>query len=542
MDQAWWQGGVIYHIYVRSFQDSDGDGVGDLLGLISRLGYLQDLGVDAIWLSPIFTSPNADFGYDVSDYLSIQKEYGTLEDVDLLITEAHERGIRVIFDLVLNHTSNEHPWFIESKATTDGEYADYYIWSDEIPNNWMGAFGGKAWSLDEERGQYYLHSFLTEQPDLNWRNQKMVDQLFSMVKYWLDRGIDGFRLDVINLIVKDETLRSNPKIFGARPRPYDMQRHIFDRNRPESHVRIRQLRKVLDQYEERMLVGEIMAELPGEPELAASYLGSGDELNLSFDFSLASVRFSAQSWKRVAKRWYEATGRHRDPCWVLNNHDLPRFAAKVKGNEEKLKLAALFLMTQRGTIFIYYGEELGLPNSRIKRKEMQDPLGKRYWPLHPGRDLARGPMIWNTGAGYGFTTGESWLDAAKGANYYSVENQSLESDSMLNFYRRIIALRKDDEVMQMGHCAFLECSNANILIYTRTLGKRRRLVVLNMGSHSQTCCLNAFLASEDVIALRLFSTHKVGRVEESGDGDLELAPHQGSVYDLIDQRRKSKSS
>ena len=198
MDQAWWQGGVIYHIYVRSFQDSDGDGVGDLLGLISRLGYLQDLGVDAIWLSPIFTSPNADFGYDVSDYLSIQKEYGTLEDVDLLITEAHERGIRVIFDLVLNHTSNEHPWFIESKATTDGEYADYYIWSDEIPNNWMGAFGGKAWSLDEERGQYYLHSFLTEQPDLNWRNQKMVDQLFSMVKYWLDRGVDGFRLDVIN--------------------------------------------------------------------------------------------------------------------------------------------------------------------------------------------------------------------------------------------------------------------------------------------------------------------------------------------------------
>jgi len=321
-----------------------------------------------------------------------------------------------------------------------------------------------------------------------------------------------------------------------------MQRHIFDRNRLESHTRIRQLRKVVDSYEERMLVGEIMAELPGEPELAASYLGAGDELNLSFDFSLAYARFSAPTWKRAAKRWYEATGRHRNPCWVLNNHDLPRFTGKVKGDEEKLKLAALFMLTQRGTIFIYYGEELGLPNSRICRKEMQDPLGKRYWPFHPGRDLARGPMIWNTGSGYGFTTGESWLEVAKSANYYSVENQSLEADSMLNCYRRVIALRKDDEVLQLGHCAFLDCTNTNILIYTRSLEKRRRLVVLNMGSRAQACCLKAFLAKEEVIALRLFSTHQEGRVEESGESELELAPWQGSVYDLIDQRRKSKSS
>lgn len=542
MSQAWWQGSVVYHIYVRSFQDSDGDGVGDLPGLTSRLGYLEDLGIDAIWLSPIFSSPNADFGYDISDYLSVQQEFGTLEDVDRLIEEAHRRDIRVIFDLVLNHTSIEHPWFIKSRVDRDGEYGDYYIWSDAIPNNWMGTFGGKAWSYDEERGQYYLHSFLAEQPDLNWRNQKVVDQLFTMVRFWLDRGVDGFRLDVINLIVKDETLRNNPKIIGSRPRPYDMQRHIFDRNRPESHVRIRQLRKVMDGYEDRMLVGEIMAELPGEPELAASYLGSGDELNLSFDFSLANARFSAQNWKRVAKRWYEAAGQHRDPAWVLNNHDLPRFTGKVRGNEEKLKLAALFLLTQRGTIFLYYGEELGLPNSKIRGRELQDPLGKRYWPFHPGRDLARGPMVWNTGSGYGFTTGESWLAFAKSANYYSVENQSLEVDSMLNFYRRVIALRKDDEVLQMGQCVFLDCNNTNILVYTRSLGKRRRLVVLNMGSQHQTCGLKAFLTKEAVIALRLFSTHREGRIEESGDSDLELVPWQGSVYDLVDQRRKSRSS
>jgi len=542
MSQVWWNGGVVYHIYLRSFQDSDGDGVGDIPGLIMRLGYLEDLGVDAIWLSPVFSSPNHDFGYDVSNYLTIQSEFGTLEEIDVLLDEAHRRGIRVIFDLVLNHTSVEHQWFIESRSSKEGEFTDYYIWSDTIPNNWMGAFGGRAWSYDSQRGQYYLHSFLREQPDLNWRNQKMVDELFAMVRYWLDRGVDGFRLDVINLIVKDETFRNNPKILGSRPRPYDLQRHIFDRNRPESHTRIRQLRKVVDGYEERMVVGEIMAELPGEPELAASYLGAGDELNLSFDFSLAYARFSAQSWKRVAKRWYEATGSHRNPCWVLNNHDLPRFSGKVRGNEEKLKLAALFLMTQRGTIFIYYGEELGLPNSRICPKEMRDPLGKRYWPFHKGRDLARGPMVWSTGSGNGFTTGESWLPVAKRANYYSVENQSLETDSMLNFYRRVIALRKDDEVLQVGHCAFIECSNPNILIYTRSIGERRRLVILNMGSRIQAFCLKAFLTKQAVVALRLFSTHKEGRVEESGETDLELAPWQGSVYDLVDQRRKSRSS
>lgn len=543
MDTAWWHGSVIYHIYVRSFQDSNGDGIGDLRGLLSRLDYLKELGVDALWLSPIFASPNRDFGYDVSDYYAIQPELGTIDDVHALIQEAHKREIRIIFDLVLNHTSDEHPWFIESRSSKDSEKADYYIWSDDIPNNWMGAFGGRAWTFDQSRGQYYLHSFLKEQPDLNWRNNAVAEALFKMVRYWLELGIDGFRLDVINLIIKDETLRSNPKIVGSRPRPYDLQRHIFDRNRLESHAKIRQLRSVIDEYDGRMLVGEIMAELPGEPELAASYLGKeNDELHLSFDFSLAYARFTASSWKRVSKRWYEATGSKRDPSWVLSNHDLPRFSSKVRGNRHKLKMAALFLLTQRGAVFIYYGEELGLPDSRVCPKEMHDPLGKKYWPFHRGRDLSRGPMVWSIGPGNGFSEAKSWLPVTKDANFYSVENQNLEPDSLLNFYRTAIALRKGDTVLTMGHCTFIEAENPHLLIYCRTLGAERRLIVLNMSSGYQTCSLADLVPGEEIAALRLFSTHPEGRAEERGLGPLELAPWQGSVYDLVAQRRKSRSS
>lgn len=533
MEYQWWQEGVFYHIYVRSFQDSDADGIGDLKGLINRLPYLKELGIDGIWLSPIFSSPNADFGYDVSDYLSIQNEYGTLEDVKILLKEAHQLNIKVLFDLVLNHTSIEHQWFVESKKSKDNSYSDYYIWSDEIPNNWMGAFGGRAWSFCKERNQYYMHSFLREQPDLNWRNQEMVDELFNMVRYWLDLGVDGFRLDVINSIVKDESLRNNPKIIGSRPRPYDLQRHIFDRNRPESHHRVRQLRKVMDEYENRMLIGEIMVELPGEPELAASYLGiDSDELHLSFDFSLAYARFSAVHWKRIAKRWYEAVGRKRWPAWVLNNHDLPRFSEKVRGDLDKLKLAALFLLTQRGAIFLYYGEELGLPNSRIHPKKMQDPLGRKYWPFHRGRDLARGPMIWSTGVGSGFTDGEPWLDVAKSANYYSVENQNLEEHSLLNFYRNIIAMRKEDEVLRRGACTFLDCNNPKILSYTRVLDREQRLVVLNMSRNSQYCVIAEFLVKEEGAIRPLFSTHVIEVSEGSGGSRYELAPYQGIIFEV----------
>jgi alpha-glucosidase len=543
MSELWWQECVVYHIYVRSFQDSNNDGIGDIGGIIQRLDYLEKLGVDAIWLSPIFASPNADYGYDVSNYYEIQEEYGTLEQFYELIESAHAKGIRVILDLVLNHTSHKHQWFLESRKSKEGPYSSYYIWSDTIPNNWMGAFGGKAWTYDKRRGQYYMHSFLKQQPDLNWKNPDVVASLHTMIGYWLDRGVDGFRLDVINSIVKDEALRNNPKILGHRMRTYDMQRHIFDRNRPEAHKYLRLLRRFVDTWKEKMLVGEIMVEHPGEPELAASYLGAThDELHLSFDFSLAYTKFNAQRWRLVAMRWYEAIGSHRVPTWVLNNHDLPRFTKKVRGDEQKLKLAALFLLTQRGAVFLYYGEELGLPNSKIWPSDLKDPLGKRYWPFHGGRDLCRGPMIWTTGPGNGFSTAEPWIEMASSANYYSVENQELEAYSLLAFYRSLIALRKSDAVLRRGVCSFIEHRSADLLVYTRVLENSMRLIILNIGRRVQFVSVQTLLGLEKVGGRCLFSTHE--GLEEGKDfsADLVLAPFQGSVYEVGDQSLKSRSS
>ena len=493
MDLPWWQDCIVYQIYPRSFQDSNNDGIGDLKGIINRLDYIKSLGVDAIWLNPIFTSPMADFGYDIADYRNIDPVFGTFADAELLIEKAHELSFKVIFDLVLNHTSNQHPWFLESRESKDSEKADYYIWNDTVPNNWKGAFGGKGWTFDKKRGQYYFHSFLAQQPDLNWRNSAVVDSIFEEVRFWLEKGIDGFRLDVINSIIKDDSLRDNPRNLGGRPRPYDMQRHIFDRNRPESHTKLKMLRKLVDTFPDRMLIGEIMVENPGEPEVAASYLGkTGDELNLSFDFSLISTSFSAQKWQRSAKRWYEAVGRHRTPAWVLNNHDVSRSISRFSNNEQKARLAAFFLFTQRGAIFIYYGEELGLRDSFVCRKNMLDPLGRRYWPFHKGRDPQRGPMVWNVGGSHGFTVGEPWLPFTKRANWYAVENQELEQDSMLSFYKALIDLRSGSPALRQGVCVFLEQKNSNLMVYTRTLEETRFVLVLNFSSKKQSAALGEF--------------------------------------------------
>ncbi|MGE4584028.1 MAG: alpha-amylase family glycosyl hydrolase [Sphaerochaeta sp.] len=536
MTDAWYQDALIYQIYPRSFQDTNADGIGDLPGIIKRLDYLKTLEVDAIWLSPIFVSPMADFGYDVSDYRSIDPVFGTLEDCERLLEQAHKREIKVIFDMVLNHTSKEHPWFLESRTSRTNEKSDFYIWSDTIPNNWYAAFGGRAWTYDAERGQYYLHSFLADQPDLNWRNPKVVDAVFAELRYWLDKGVDGFRLDVINCIVKDETFRNNPKGFWTRPRPYDMQRHIFDRNRVESHKRLEQMRSLIDAYPQRMLVGEIMVELPGEPELAASYLGkNGDELNLCFDFSLANARFNAAKWKVIAKRWYEAVGKHRVPTWVLNNHDLPRFISRVQGNEQIARLGALFLLTQRGAVFLYYGEELGLSDSKVSRPRMYDPLGKHYWPFHPGRDPERGPMIWNTGEGYGFSEAEPWLPFAKSANRLSVENQELEEQSLLKFYRVLIQLRKADQALRFGITTFLDTTNTNIMAYSREIGEERRLIVLNFSKNRQYCMIPVWKDTKSICE-PVFSTHPVEDEKQNAGRAMLLHPYQGTIYRLSDDR------
>ncbi|MDT4763389.1 alpha-amylase family glycosyl hydrolase [Sphaerochaeta sp. PS] len=532
MDLAWWQNCIVYQIYPRSFQDSNDDGVGDLKGLVRRLDYIKALGVHAIWLSPIFASPMADFGYDVSDYRAIDPIFGSLEDARALISSAHELSLKVIFDLVLNHTSNSHPWFLDSRKSRTSEKADYYIWKDSIPNNWKGAFGGKGWTYDKERGQYYFHSFLPEQPDLNWRNPATVDAIFGEVSFWLKEGVDGFRLDVINSIIKDDSFRDNPRIFGSRPRPYDMQRHIFDRNRPETHGKLSLLRRLVDTYPDRMLVGEIMVENPGEPELAASYLGSrSEELNLTFDFSLINTTFSAQKWQRSAKRWYEAVGKHRTPTWVLNNHDVNRSITRFGGNEKKARLATLFLLTQRGTVFLYYGEELGLPDSSIYRKDLRDPLGKRYWPFYRGRDPQRGPMVWTVGETHGFSEVEPWLPFSKGANRYAVENQEMEGDSMLTFYKSLIQFRNTEPVLLSGICEFHPSDNPNLMVYTRTSEEGKLLVVLNFSAKEQAVSLMEFGVHANT-AQPVFTTSSESVQQKFSLGNLVLSGHEGVLFRL----------
>ncbi|MXI87403.1 alpha-amylase family glycosyl hydrolase [Sphaerochaeta halotolerans] len=535
MATAWWEECIVYQIYPRSFQDTNGDGIGDLQGIIKRMDYLVSLGIDAIWLNPIYCSPMADFGYDITDYQNIDPIFGTLEDSDQLLREAHKRNIRVIFDMVLNHTSIEHPWFQESRLSKDNAKADYYIWSDTIPNNWQGAFGKKAWTYDDVRKQYYLHSFLEEQPDLNWRNQEVVDAMFSILRFWLDRGVDGFRLDVINCIVKDKTFRSNPKIVGSRLRPYDMQRHIFDRNRPGTHQKLRMMRHLVDSYQDRMLVGEILAEIPGEPELAASFLGRNwDELHLSFDFSLAYTRFNAVKWQRSAKRWCEAVGKNRVPSWVLNNHDISRLVSRLKGNIAKAKLASLFLLTQRGSIFLYYGEELGLPDSKVPWKSIHDPVGKRYWPVHPGRDPARGPMIWTDEEGYGFSDGNSWLPFAPDAGAYAVAVQEQDVSSMLNYYRALITMRKEEPIYRRGTCAYLNTNNKHTVCYLREYDNEKRMILLNFSGRNQNISMRDMEHPKGEWTLR-FSSQRM--LSDTKTESFVLQPWQGCIYSL-----KSKSS
>lgn len=543
--ETWWKEGVVYQIYPRSFQDSNGDGVGDIPGIISRLDYLQWLGVSALWLSPIYPSPMHDFGYDVSDYRNVDPVFGSLADMDELIAKAHDRGIKVILDMVLNHSSDEHAWFKESASGKDNPKSDFYIWKDKVPgnrkglpNNWYACFGGRAWTFEPRRGQYYLHSFLAQQPDLNWRNDEVVEALFNEIRFWLDKGVDGFRLDVINAIIKDEMFRDNPGCIGPTPRPYDMQRHLFDRNRPEAHGKLRRFRKVMNEYDDRMLVGEIMVEAPGEPEKAASYLGDGNnELHLAFDFTLLSTKWSAKEWHRVAKRWYKAIPADGWPCWVMSNHDMPRAITRFKGSLPKAKLAALFLLTQRGTPFIYYGEEIGMPDIRLPRGKFQDPLGKKYWPFHPGRDPERSPMQWDASTYAGFSEEQPWLPLNPDHAVRNVEVQKADPVSMLSYYRALLQLRNHDEVLRLGSHRFLETTCEDVMAYVREHNGIQRLVLLNFSGKAVAFSLRSDGKNPDVEfegGQILFSTDgSSGVLNQLGDGRTLLGAYQGMVCALV---------
>lgn len=534
----WWKTGVIYQIAVRSFADSDGDGNGDLRGVVERLDYLNDgtprsLGVDAVWLTPVFASPMRDFGYDVSDYLSVNPLFGDMAALEELLSECHRRGIRVILDMVLNHTSDRHPWFIASRSSRGDPKRDWYIWRDgrapgKPPNRWRAVVEGSAWEWDEATGQYYYHAFLPFQPDLNWRNPEVRKAMFEAVGFWLEKGVDGFRLDLINFLFEDELLRDNPRKIGLRP--YDWQRHIYDRSRPESIEVVKELRRLTDAYPERMMMGEVFTD---RREDAVALLGDGtDALHLSFYLHFARRRWRARSF-RESVGWLEEHIPARGwPCYYLNNHDLPRsFSRLGRGGDAyaRAKVAAAMLLTLRGTPIIYYGEEIGMPQSRVPRGRMDDPIGRKFWPIPVGRDGCRTPMHWSADRNAGFSRAEPWLPVDPSYAERNVEHEDAEPSSLLNWYRRLIWLRREKAVLRRGGYRELHGAPKGVFAYLREEGEEAVAVLLNFSSRPLS--LEGLRMPPGAWRWRtLLSTHG-GEGEESALHGLLLQPCQALILE-----------
>jgi len=451
----WWRGAVVYQIYPRSFCDSNGDGVGDLKGVIEKLDYVASLGVDAIWLSPFFRSPMKDYGYDVSDYRDVDPLFGTLGDADALIARAHALGLKVIIDQVWSHTSDQHPWFSESRDSRDNPKADWYVWADakpdgSPPNNWQAMFGGASWTWDARRRQYYLHNFLIEQPDLNVRNPAVQDALLDVARFWLERGVDGFRLDVVNFLIHDAQLRDNPALAPSKPRarPHQYQRHLYDRTQPETLHFIARLRKLLDQYG-AMAVGEIEDEEP--LKVQRDYTDGKDRLHTAYSFFLLRAQQMTPAVIREAiAQWEGARGW---PSWSLSNHDAVRFPTRLAGEDaQRTKLMLALLLCLRGTPFLYQGDELGLPHGDVPFERLRDPEAIAFWPSGIGRDGARTPMPWRRDAPMAGFTGaaDAWLPLDPRQRALAVDAQESDPQSVLNFTRRIVALRKSHRSLRDG--------------------------------------------------------------------------------------------
>lgn len=487
-DFLWWRDGIIYQIYPRSFADSNNDGIGDLQGILGKLDYLQSLGIDAIWLSPIFPSPDVDFGYDVSNYRGIDPKFGTMADFEQLIKEAKQRRIHIILDLVLNHTSDQHPWFLESKKSKDNPYHNWYLWHDpnpngEPPNNWQAIFGGSAWEYDSDLDQYYYHMFYKEQPDLNWRNPEVRQEMLGIFPFWLDKGVDGFRLDVFNAYFKDELLRDNPQKFGIRA--FDRQEHIYDVSQPEMIPLLNDIRKILDQYDESYVVGETFL---ANPEQTAKYCGE-DKLHAAFNFEFAENRWHPKRFLTSATKWYQALPKDAWPNNFLNNHDMTRAASRYSFGEDdrRAKVAAAMLLTVKGTPFLYYGEEIGMRDIPIrKRSDIKDPIGKTFWPFYKGRDGCRAPMQWSDDINAGFSKADPWLPVNKDFHERNVQNLEDDPNSILNFIKNIIAIRKNEPALQRGDFIPLVSNPKHILAYIRKYQGDQVIVILNFSSRELT--------------------------------------------------------
>jgi alpha-glucosidase len=483
LPNPWWQPGVIYQIYPRSFQDSNGDGIGDLKGITRRLDYLKDLGVDALWISPIYPSPMADFGYDVSDYTHIDPRFGTLPEFDELLAAAHARGLRVLLDFVPNHSSNQHPWFVESRRSRDNPKRDWYVWRDPgprggPPNNWVAVFGGPAWERDTATGQYYYHAFLKEQPDLNWRNAAVQQAMFDVIRFWLGRGVDGFRVDTIWLLLEDDQLRDNPVNPNFRPGmlPAFALTWTHTADQPDTHALVRRMRAVFDEYPDRVLVAELLGSLS---RLVSYYGATCDETQLPFNFQLIDATWEAPKLAELIANYEAALPSCAWPDWVLGNHDQHRVVTRL--GPAQARVAAMLLLTLRGTPTLYYGDELGLPDAVVPPNLAQDPL-ERQQPGHGlGRDPERSPMTWDASANAGFTSGHPWLPLVAEWRTFNVDAELNDPDSLLSFYRRLLALRRTAPALAVGSYAGLP-SPGSVLGYMRRLrGQPGYLVALNLG-------------------------------------------------------------
>jgi len=528
---TWWKRGIVYQVYPRSFQDTNGDGVGDLRGIHQRLDYLERLGVDAVWISPVYPSPMADFGYDVSDYCGIDPRFGTLADFDALVADVHRRGLKLILDFVPNHTSDQHPWFVESRASRDSPRRDWYIWHDAAPgggppNNWISAFGGPAWEWDEATGQYYYHAFLKQQPDLNWRNPAVRAAMYDVLRFWLARGVDGFRVDVIWHLIKDAQFRDNPPNPAYQPGQGESNRflQVNSTDQPEVHEVIAGMRAVLAEFDDRVLIGEVYLPV----ERLVTYYGPGlSGVHLPFNFQLIHAAWNAHVIADLVDEYERALPPGGWPNWVLGNHDQPRIAARV--GHSQARVAAMLLLTLRGTPTLYYGDELGIGRVHIPAARVQDPWERNEPGLGLGRDPQRTPMQWDATANAGFSTGEPWLPLAETWQTCNVAVLREDPRSILSLYRALTALRRQRSALSVGRYQHYHGVSVadTVFAYERQALSDRLLVALNLG-HEAT----QIAAPRGVTGTRILLSTFLDRTGPMDPGTIELRGNEGLVIEL----------
>ncbi len=493
LELEWWRGAVVYQIYIRSFQDSNGDGIGDIKGITARLPHVASLGVDAIWIAPFFRSPMKDFGYDIADYREIDPSFGTLSDFDELLAAARDLGIRVLVDLALSHTSDRHPWFTESRSSRDHARSDWYVWADPKPdgtppNNWLSVFGGSSWAWDSTRQQYYLHNFLASQPDLNFHNPSVQDAVIDVAKFWLDRGVDGFRLDTINFYFHDLQLRDNPPLpdefrntsIAPSVNPYNYQCHRYDKNRPENIAFLGRLRSLLERYPESIAIGEVGDAQRGL-EILAEYTSGDNRIHMCYAFEfLSGNRPNAGRFADVLAQ-LARLGPDAWPAWAFSNHDVERHATRWNLGPERNRVMIHLMVCLKGALCLYQGEELGLPQADLAFEDLRDPYGVRFWPEFPGRDGCRTPMVWkSTARNCGFSDVRPWLPVPEAHRVLAADRQAGDAGSVLSAYRSAIALRRASPALRTGSLEVL-AAEGDFLALERRLGAERVVCAFNFG-------------------------------------------------------------